>query len=564
MGIPTAGQYIYAKAQVLPSASLTDFYLLIDIAEWSTANKTAFFADVNTTDGTKGRITKTLSTTELASDWIDFDNTAKTGQIVTKYSGSLPTTGDVYVYVYAPNTRNASYVASATYGADNAYIAALKDYKPDGSTTDRTSNGNDGTRNGTVVDGTGKIGDSSDYGGASTDYARVADASSQDLGSALTYIVWIRPDSIADRFSIVQKYNTDSNRSYLIDSYDSDTIELLLSDDGIDIDANNWTSPLVADTWKMLAFTWASGEIPQLSVNGAAKVDGSGRAISGPLYASATPLDYGRSTYSTARALNGELNQSQLFNSNVSIAWIKEFYDMTNDNSTFWGTWTNGSLDTNIPISGATDSATSLSGSINIKRSISGTIDSVSALSGVINLTKSISGSTNSVSLLSGSVSIKGAIEISGSTNSVSLLSGSISVKRPISGSTGSVSLLSGSLSVERPFTGSTASITALSGNIIIKRGVSGSTDSKTALAGEIKLTKSIAGRTNTVTDLSGSINLTKALSGSTNSTSLLSGTISIKGEAAVGIVCVAITGSVSGVTLTGSTSGVTITGEGC
>lgn len=125
-----------------PSAALTDFTLIVDLsgmsADWWTAN--------DSSDGTKGRAFKADGTTELACDWIDFDNTGETGLLRVKWSGTFASSGTQQLWIEPPLAANDSVAANGTYGSDNAYVATDEGHYPivgdSGSpVTDRTSNG---------------------------------------------------------------------------------------------------------------------------------------------------------------------------------------------------------------------------------------------------------------------------------------------------------------------------------------------------------------------------------------------------------------------------------------
>lgn len=104
---------------VNPSSSLTDFALVVDLSRMSAA----WWAAVDTTDGTKGRAAKDSGPTELACDWLDFDSVNETGWLRVKWSGTLASSGTQTLRVYPPQAANASVSASDTYGSNNAYNA---------------------------------------------------------------------------------------------------------------------------------------------------------------------------------------------------------------------------------------------------------------------------------------------------------------------------------------------------------------------------------------------------------------------------------------------------------
>lgn len=82
----------YATATITnPSSSLTDFSLMVDLSRMP-AN---WWSAVNTSDGTKGRAAKNDGT-ELATDWINFNNIAHTGWLRVKWAGTLANSGSQF------------------------------------------------------------------------------------------------------------------------------------------------------------------------------------------------------------------------------------------------------------------------------------------------------------------------------------------------------------------------------------------------------------------------------------------------------------------------------------
>jgi len=188
---------------VNPTSSLTDFTLIVDLSRMSAA----WWAAVDTSDGTKGRAAKDLGPTELACDWIDFDDSAETGLLRVKWSGTLSDTGTQTLRIYPPVAANASVAASDTYGSDNAYDSDWAAYWPLHDEVDRTANGYDLTAQGGVTVGgaTGKLGAATDFDG-SDDNLKNTTAAPVPMDSACTIMAWVEPDANSPVKTIMQQY----------------------------------------------------------------------------------------------------------------------------------------------------------------------------------------------------------------------------------------------------------------------------------------------------------------------------------------------------------------------
>ena len=336
-----------------PTGTVTDFPFLVRLTR---ARNGDLFDACTEQNALKLRVSKGDGTTELAFDPFYEDWTASAEEIIFAclWSGSLTTSGSYELRVTPALSTNTAYGVNDTYGRYNAWPSDSVDIKPDGTTSDRSSNQNNATRYGSLADITGKLGVGTASPGTSSDYARVTDDSSQDLTTAFTYIVWLNPDDITSRASFCQKYNTDNNRSYMFELESASYLQVALAEDGINGQYDYFNNPLSLSTWAMLAFTWTAGNHANLSVNGGAKsgpdqTSGDTSTISS-LYSGAAPLDYLRSTYSTSRAFDGRNNLSLLLNSDWGIDKINYFYSQSNDNSTFWGTptWVSGGGGTTV------------------------------------------------------------------------------------------------------------------------------------------------------------------------------------------------------------------------
>lgn len=321
MSIPNTA---YAEATVTnPSSNLTDFTLAIDLSllpsEW--------WAVVNTTDGTRGRVCKGDGVTELPGDWIDFNSSNQTGVLRTKWSGTLSSSGIQTLRIYPPNTGNTSYSPSDTYGQWNSYDSSWKCYYPNGGVGDRTSAANNGTA--TIVvsgDSSTPLGNGTSYNGNSgfCDYGDVTylDGSTECTAIMGSYTRSLPQQSISffRKNGIFIPYQSEfSNMSSVVWNGGSNT---------------KWQfTGITLNVWEHYAVTYNSSTLWYYK-NG---VQGSSTSIFGNFPNVSDPLYAGGA--GSSESLNGILFNLQIHNIDRGAAWIVEEQNQVKDNATFWGTW---------------------------------------------------------------------------------------------------------------------------------------------------------------------------------------------------------------------------------
>jgi hypothetical protein len=313
-----------------PSSALTDFTLMVDLSRMSSA----WWSAVDTSDGTKGRAAKNDGT-ELAVDWLDFDDSAETGWARVKWTGSLASSGTQIVRIYPPVSGNASVAASGTYGSDNAYNSDMLAYYPDGGGTDRTSNGLDLTGAGGVDFGgaTGKVGAATDYDGSGDEASTTASAI---LNLPATHdfalVFWANPDEVSSTAESIGWDGSDDLYLYVNDDVlGTGGARVFWRDIGGSVISENGTDQ--TGNWGQYAFVSRAADDHEMYHNTASAGTSSGTGTTGPF--SSFGVSPGSPSY------NGQMDELMLLSAAPSSAWLSHEYDQTNDNATFWGTWTN-------------------------------------------------------------------------------------------------------------------------------------------------------------------------------------------------------------------------------
>lgn len=314
-----------------PSVSLTDFTLLIDLATMPAS----WWSTVDTSDGTKGRVYKGDGETELASDWINFDDDAETGLLRVKWSDTLATSGTQQVWIEPPVSANASYAADDTYGSDNAYDGSWALYLPfeeaSGIVYDRTGNSNDGTAAGTPGYGaTGKVGAGIDFEHDDSDAFSVADSASMNVNGDITILAWVNPEAFTESLGhIVGGYSWGggyAGYAFVIDNTGHITVW----------NGSGWQSAagqITTGSLQHIGYT-NDGATNRYYISGAEdSTDSAGN-----------PNSYAGVRYIAADAngtqeYDGILDEVQIHSAARSAAWIASEYAQSNNNETFWGEW---------------------------------------------------------------------------------------------------------------------------------------------------------------------------------------------------------------------------------
>lgn len=396
----------YASATISnPSSNLTNFTLMIDLSRMPVT----WWNTVNTSDGTKGRTAKDDGT-ELASDWISFDNVGQTGWLRVMWSGSLASSGTQILRIYPPISTNSSYGVSDTYGSNNAYASHWQIYysldeavnNDVGGYVDRTNNARHGT--GVSMASTavaGKVNKAAVFDGTA-DYIK-KDGISADFTQG-TVLSWSTNNASGIRTYAELSPNSSSNRILF---YSNATTLIGFIGAG---NVAQKTSAITTNALSHMSFTWnTTSQEYELYVNGSAQsADLNGSSVS----LTTVSRDLTVSSYFNRSGyfLNGYQDEFQVHSTTLSSAWIAEEYAQTNNNATFWGNWTffgdpsaptliyptsaSGTND-NTPTLSAQYTSTTGIGTVNYRISSSNASDCLSNTNIVVSGTTSQTSTTN-------------------------------------------------------------------------------------------------------------------------------------------------------------------------
>jgi hypothetical protein len=327
----------YADATLTnPGSALTDFSLIIDLANLPSA----WWDTVTSSDGTKGRAVKGDGATEIPADWINFSSTGS-GLVRVNWSGTLSASGEQKVRIYPPLSGNSSYENSATYGAWNAYDGSWEAYWPEGGGTDRTSNqascaaGGSGPTIGSV---TGNLGHATSYDG-SDDYCETTLATITGLPDSydMSVFAWINADGVSDNDTawgwgeagsgdlLIYYPNDNNSGSGGSRLYWMDLTGNIVDESGSDI----------SGTWYFHSFVTDASNDHEVQRNGSL-VANSNATGSPSGFDSFDIGGYNQGSQPGAM----DVQEVQIHSTARSDDWIDEEYAQTDDNASFWGTWT--------------------------------------------------------------------------------------------------------------------------------------------------------------------------------------------------------------------------------
>lgn len=325
----------YEKASRLAIGTLTDFTVLIDLASMSLA----WWALVDTTDPTRGRAAKD-DETELATDWMLFNDVAKTGWVRVKWSGVYSAAGINTIRMYPPVLANAPYAPGDTFGSHAAYDSNwllyleldevanndVNGYK------DRISGNNHGQGESMALPAVaGQVGDAQDFDG-SADSITVSDSPTLQIDSSdITVVMWEKHDTAANQ--PLSKW--DGSGIQFVFLIAGGTMRFYSGGLG----SQNYASSTAVGTgtWRQVIGTHSSPVGGTSIYVDAVKGASAAVALAPPAGSSDIHL---AKRFNDTTYFNGQLDGVQLHDVARSPDWIAEEFTATDDNVVYWGVWT--------------------------------------------------------------------------------------------------------------------------------------------------------------------------------------------------------------------------------
>jgi len=241
------------------------------------------------------RLFKSDDTTELAREIVSFSVSAETGEIHYKYSGTLSSSVDTDIHVYADGSSS-DYGVTDTYGRNAVWndYEAVYHLNDTGSTAVDSTGNHDGTYRGTMPNSvTGKLGDGQETGG-SGDEMDAGNAWNFSSNAAFTYTCWLNPNTVGAPFP-GQYVVGDSSGRRSLNYLDNGKVSIL---------GWNGTTQQVAGSTSLSTGTWHYVGITNDGSTGTVYIDGSSDGSGS--------FAYTEKSSSTVDGINVRANQTDL------------------------------------------------------------------------------------------------------------------------------------------------------------------------------------------------------------------------------------------------------------
>ena len=273
------------------------------------------------------RLFKSDDTTELAREIVSFSVSAETGEIHYKYSGTLSSSVDTDIHVYADGS-SADYAVGATYGRN----AVWSDYsgvfhQKDGSGTAINSTGNGNlTAVGSPASAVGEIGDAVNYTGGN-DYHSNNSVTGATTLVPITLQAWVSPNASSSTESIVYVGEDGAEHGLLLRS--NGVWALSQAQSNVQAEA---VISLTSGTFYMFHGVFTSSTQREIFVNGELEATSTATEV----VADADGIIIGSRHSTASQGLNARTDEVRVRNSALSADWITTEYNNQNSYSTFY------------------------------------------------------------------------------------------------------------------------------------------------------------------------------------------------------------------------------------
>jgi len=280
------------------------------------------------------RLFKSDDTTELAREIVSFSVTTETGEIHYKYSGTLSSSVDTDIHVYADGSSS-DYAVGATYGRNNVWSAntAVWHFEhSSGNATDSTASGTTLTNTG-VTYGTGKIGKDAIISATSGTSNTLLNTSvgagglSMAEGVAKSISILFKATGTMPAFS--RHIDVRAISKAIVLDYSGGTMSWGF---GAGTAATNTFTPTVG-TWYHLVLAIDTSNNARYYQNGVLISTGTYTSS-----ASGTFTQFGNANGATTGGFNAPvtIDETRFTNTNLSANWITAEYNNQNSYSTFY------------------------------------------------------------------------------------------------------------------------------------------------------------------------------------------------------------------------------------
>lgn len=321
------------------AADLTDYVVAVICN--SDAGWDALYAEA-TEGGGDIRVFKNDDTTELAREKVTFSVSAETGEIYIKYSGTLSSSVDTDIHIYADGTSS-DYAATDTYGRNAVWSGHSGVWHGDG-TTDSKAETNNLTLTGSGTYTSGKLGQAFTTS-ARNQYWRTGSSPTglPSGGNSFSLSYWLYWDGTPTGYNMPISWGVDANNT-------------------------GYFAPHSGATWPRMTTFWGGGAgfgyiepvTPTFSTGTWIKIDTTYDTTANVHTFYANGASIGSVSYSTSNITNsyfniakhmanttngiiGSIDEVRVINNVVySANWVTTEYNNQNSPSTFYGVASEG------------------------------------------------------------------------------------------------------------------------------------------------------------------------------------------------------------------------------
>lgn len=309
-------------------ADLTDYVVYVDLANLVKTGADIF--DSCRTDGGDIRATKSDGTTQLATELVAIDTTAKTGELHIKFSGTLSGSSSTIIRIYY-NGSDTALAVTDTYGRNavwSNYVGVWHFNESSGNATDSTGNGNTLTAiNSAGYTASGKLGRANSTNGTNQRFDSSGAMSLTNSG-VYSWTLWAKSTNV-NSYIFDHCSPTGGNTRYMC-YYDTTNKITTYFNGGAVSSANNSIS---ANTWHKITLvkTGANSTPGRFYLNGA-HIGNANSSTAG----SATAKLSTNGSVDGGSWFNGNQDEVRVRTSEPAATWESTEYNNQNSPSTFY------------------------------------------------------------------------------------------------------------------------------------------------------------------------------------------------------------------------------------
>jgi len=274
------------------------------------------------------RLFKSDDTTELAREIVTFSVTDETGEIHYKYSGTLSSSVDTDIHVYADGS-SADYAVTATYGRNNVwtdYSGVFHQQMSSGDAIDSAGNTNLTVDADITYGSVGQIGDATTHpGDSNVDIKKTSTTATTT--EPVTIQAWARPDIVSGARSLAYIGSDGGEHGILFVG----SAAWALSQNGSFPSAKSG-SIISANTYYMVHGVFSSNASREIYVDGVSQDTDTSSITVG----AGSGLAIGGRFLSGTQSFDGRLDGIRFRDSVLSANWITTEYNNQNSYSTFY------------------------------------------------------------------------------------------------------------------------------------------------------------------------------------------------------------------------------------